>query len=122
MLGSFECECLPGYQGDGLVCLDIDECHHQLDVCKWNQKCVNLPGSYRCVCLEGFVSHGNQSCIDVNECAVPSKCQAQNALCKNTLGSYECVCRKGLVMYQDKCTGKHLFKVVSVQVSVDSDA
>ena len=28
-IGSFECTCLTGYEGDGIICIDIDECDTQ---------------------------------------------------------------------------------------------
>jgi len=45
-----QCMCPPGFKGDGFECTDIDECALNLHEC--DQKCVNVPGSYRCACDE----------------------------------------------------------------------
>ncbi|GBO31999.1 hypothetical protein AVEN_86644-1, partial [Araneus ventricosus] len=61
--GSFECGCPDGYKGHngriaepGEVCEDIDECRETPSACWFydNVKCVNLPGSYKCECLQGY--------------------------------------------------------------------
>lgn len=44
---------------------DIDECTIDRAVC--HQTCINLPGSYTCTCLPGFVTTANGSCIGKND-------------------------------------------------------
>ncbi|KAL5015893.1 hypothetical protein ScPMuIL_005482 [Solemya velum] len=49
------CECWDGYQENGDQCDDIDECDvkdHHARPC--SQKCVNLKGSYKCMCMTGY--------------------------------------------------------------------
>lgn len=42
-----------------LLLLDIDECQASaLNDCNTNATCVNLPGSYDCVCNDGFYGSG----------------------------------------------------------------
>ncbi|KAH9280955.1 Cysteine-rich with EGF-like domain protein 2 [Echinococcus granulosus] len=46
--------CLSGYTLTGTRCVDVDECSLP-DVCSGlHQRCVNKPGSYLCVCEEGY--------------------------------------------------------------------
>lgn len=37
---------------------DIDECAEDTDNCDDNARCINTPGSFQCVCLEGFTGDG----------------------------------------------------------------
>ncbi|GAB4818267.1 hypothetical protein N2152v2_005313 [Parachlorella kessleri] len=46
------CHCPPGWEGDGHVCQDIDECAMHIDGC--DHECVNTPGSYYCKCNRGY--------------------------------------------------------------------
>lgn len=48
----------------GLACLDIDECNQPDGVakCGTNAKCINFPGSYRCLCPSGFQGQGYLHC------------------------------------------------------------
>uniref|UniRef100_A0A8C9SVV1 Nidogen-1 n=1 Tax=Scleropages formosus TaxID=113540 RepID=A0A8C9SVV1_SCLFO len=52
---SFICSCLPGFEGDGRICQDIDEC--QPGRCHQDAVCSNTPGSFSCQCRPGF--HGD---------------------------------------------------------------
>uniref|UniRef100_A0A3Q2E326 Latent-transforming growth factor beta-binding protein 1-like n=1 Tax=Cyprinodon variegatus TaxID=28743 RepID=A0A3Q2E326_CYPVA len=73
---------------DSLFChlfADIDECRRS--PCS-NGRCENTPGSFRCVCLNGYRLKNN-TCTDVDECAEPSQCPGQ--MCVNSVGSYRCV-------------------------------
>uniref|UniRef100_A0A8C9AKT1 protein disulfide-isomerase n=1 Tax=Prolemur simus TaxID=1328070 RepID=A0A8C9AKT1_PROSS len=48
-------ECVPGYAKDSGQCADIDECSLAERACaRENENCYNTPGSYVCVCPEGF--------------------------------------------------------------------
>ena len=50
--------------GAGLACIDIDECNMSDGVakCGTNAKCINFPGSYRCLCPSGFQGQGYLHC------------------------------------------------------------
>lgn len=39
---------------------DVDECLVYPHLCQW--QCVNQPGSYRCVCPEGYQLQGTRMC------------------------------------------------------------
>nr|XP_030711428.1 cysteine-rich with EGF-like domain protein 2 isoform X1 [Globicephala melas] len=48
-------ECLPGYSKESGQCADIDECSLAEKPClRRNENCYNTPGSFVCVCPEGF--------------------------------------------------------------------
>uniref|UniRef100_F6VSN5 EGF-like domain-containing protein n=2 Tax=Ciona intestinalis TaxID=7719 RepID=F6VSN5_CIOIN len=106
-VGSFRCECMPGYRRAvgyhpwrynliGYRCVDINECL-RTNICGTNKKCVNSPGSYRCVCKRGYRQVGTR-CIDINECLRPNIC-GTNRRCINTPGSYVCACSWRPVVY-----------------------
>ena len=57
-IDSIECECNPGYEGDGFTCADIDECQEL--ICDVNATCANLPGSFSCRCNPGWVGDGRE--------------------------------------------------------------
>ena len=79
-IGSFECQCLSGFRGDGRICtgltlhavdtrsmffVDINECTENLDDCDSDESCLNTIGSFQCSrCPIGFQSDG-QLCIGV---------------------------------------------------------
>ena len=83
--GSYECQCLPGYEPDGNGrCQDVNECETELaDNCPINSECNNLIGTYECKCAPGYKPLGNQ-CVDINECEL-NVCDP-NASCTNSVG------------------------------------
>ncbi|XP_007889865.2 uncharacterized protein LOC103177488 [Callorhinchus milii] len=121
--GSFSCSCSYGYKlaGDGhsciaecpsgyrkenhierpnwhreiQQCLDINECldgFSEHRPCEW--KCLNLPGSYRCICPRGYrLNDDKHHCEDVNECSYTNG--GCSHLCINTNGGYRCECPEG---------------------------
>lgn len=54
-VGSFACTCNTGYHGDGVDCLDINECN-QMHTCHRNAECHNVQGSFYCTCHDGFLN------------------------------------------------------------------
>ncbi|CAH8862611.1 unnamed protein product [Trichobilharzia szidati] len=48
-----KCQCYPGFGGSECD-YDLNECNMRLDLCSENSTCLNLPGSYTCVCHDGF--------------------------------------------------------------------
>ena len=89
--GSYECSCLPNFNlsldgrcdgklqqiqveqhlsvyafnslspcNDAPFTLDIDECLVANGGCP--QRCINLPGSYECLCFDGYIFNENGTC------------------------------------------------------------
>uniref|UniRef100_A0A8C3Q950 Uncharacterized protein n=1 Tax=Geospiza parvula TaxID=87175 RepID=A0A8C3Q950_GEOPR len=94
--GSRRCSCDTGFQlQPGGVCQDVDECQlyqssPQTQICLHD--CLNLPGSYRCLCPPGYLLHADRNaCEDVNECTRKQHNCSQGDLCINTFGGYRCV-------------------------------
>ncbi|XP_039267699.2 uncharacterized protein LOC120342786 [Styela clava] len=110
--GSYICSCKEGYQLDSDMsvprCLDIDECSIGSDGCDKRVIsgfivgfCSNNPGSYICVCNDGFASNGD-TCEDIDECEDPNVC-AVNEVCTNTFMSYTCTCKAGYELDGTNC-------------------
>ncbi|KAM6986676.1 fibulin-1-like isoform 2-T2 [Aplochiton taeniatus] len=93
LLGSYRCECRPGFIFNSItkLCEDINECRHYPGrLCA--HKCENTEGSYKCSCTQGFkLAYDGRNCDDVNECEA-NPCSQE---CSNVYGSYQCYCRRG---------------------------
>ena len=52
--------CPKGFRPIGLnnVCTDIDECMENIHECQMKAECINIIGSYVCVCQKGFIGNG----------------------------------------------------------------
>ncbi|NWS41280.1 FBLN7 protein, partial [Probosciger aterrimus] len=94
--GSRRCSCDPGFQmRDSGMCHDVDECqlfqsipHTRLCL----HECLNLPGSYHCLCPPGYLLHADRNaCEDVNECTGKQHNCTQGNICINTFGGHRCV-------------------------------
>ncbi|RMX50425.1 hypothetical protein pdam_00023365, partial [Pocillopora damicornis] len=77
--GSFTCNCIKGYQGNGRNCTDVDECTSHIHGCHYNASCNNTDGSYTCKCKTGF------NCVFK---AVFSNLNATGRYGPTSLGSY----------------------------------
>ncbi|CAL8329338.1 unnamed protein product [Merluccius merluccius] len=98
----FTCECSSGFTGDGRICYDVDECQAAAPACGRGSVCTNLPGSFRCDCLDGFLPGDHNTCIreelPVDHCQTGSHdCDVtERATCHYTGGSaYLCSCLPG---------------------------
>ncbi|GMR61667.1 hypothetical protein PMAYCL1PPCAC_31862 [Pristionchus mayeri] len=66
-----QCECPLGFIGNGTHCFDMDECKwsqdakEQLGGCSDGSVCVNLPGSFRCDCLPGYIRLNERICLNL---------------------------------------------------------
>jgi alpha-tubulin suppressor-like RCC1 family protein len=98
-----EWSCRSGFQlipDTAAVCEDVNEC--KTDVCGGgNERCVNLVGSYDCLCLSGYKRDDADACVDIDECDPASGVNAcATDTCHNVDGSYECC---AAVDEDDKC-------------------
>ncbi|XP_054856624.1 fibulin-7-like [Eublepharis macularius] len=96
LLGSRQCSCDRGFQMQaGGICQDVDECQlfqssRSTRICL--HECVNVPGSYRCTCPEGYQLHTDKStCTDVDECAENQHNCSRGQMCINVFGGFRCV-------------------------------
>ncbi|XP_037942356.1 fibrillin-1-like [Teleopsis dalmanni] len=97
-------QCPVGYKRDILknICVDVDECNIDLDICKHNQYCHNTIGSYRCLnikpktCDSGYIYNSEtKTCDDIDECLMDKDTCDRNQNCVNIIGSYHCDCNIG---------------------------
>lgn len=92
-LGSYNCECNPGYSGDGKTCAGkqyISAYHH--DMCMSTNTCRKV--------YDKIVYF-----IDIDECVNGASDCNQNAICRNTNGGYVCECKMGYVGNGKTCEG-----------------
>ena len=132
--GSFDCDCLPAFEGNGRVCTAIvlvpslvNECANQQDNCSPAAECIDLANGYDCRCLAGYLGDGRvctgntlrSSClslslyvyavsgIDLNECNSGSgSCPYSHSHCVNLVGSYRCECDYGYAPWGRMCMGE----------------
>ncbi|XP_065194000.1 uncharacterized protein LOC135825195 isoform X2 [Sycon ciliatum] len=65
MYGSFRCECNTGFEGNGRVCEDLDECTAGVHECNEHAMCNNTVGSYSCYCQSGYKGDGTNCEVDL---------------------------------------------------------
>ncbi|XP_030676450.1 adhesion G protein-coupled receptor E2 isoform X2 [Nomascus leucogenys] len=104
-LGSYACQCLPGFKikpEDPKLCTDVNECTSGQNPCHSSTHCLNNVGSYQCRCRPGWQpipgspnGPNNTVCEDVDECSSGQHQCDSSTVCFNTLGSYSCRCRPG---------------------------
>lgn len=92
--GEERCHCLAGYTGNGLECIDVNECSQVPTPCSEEATCNNTVGSFNCTCNMGFTGNGTV-CEDIDEClARPPPCPENNE-CINGFGFFHCQCAEG---------------------------
>ncbi|RDD39384.1 Mucin-like protein [Trichoplax sp. H2] len=100
-LPGFTCgSCPVGFSGNGVNCIDINECQVSNGNC--GSICVNTIGSYRCTCPSGYyLAMDGRTCQDINECNSTNDCQQ---ICINTMGGYNCSCNTNFALNPDMRT------------------
>src|SRR5687768_17383708 len=61
--------CGAGFESNGGVCVDIDECTRGLDDCDANATCGNTSGGFACTCNVGFNGDGRACLPEAVTCA-----------------------------------------------------
>ncbi|XP_069486024.1 stabilin-2 [Ambystoma mexicanum] len=94
-----ECVCKPGYDGNGVDCVEVNACTSSSngDVCNSNAQCTQVSvGVHKCVCLQGWTGDG-LDCQPINNCLRPDNggCHG-NATCIHIGPSQnDCRCKEG---------------------------
>lgn len=97
------CVCQNGWSGTKCD-MDKDECAAMQSPCNGaNELCVNHPGSYQCMCMNGYQRNSSSStCEDIDECNsnILNTC---DQICTNTAGSFVCSCNTGFTDTGNQC-------------------
>ncbi|XP_051953965.1 thrombomodulin-like [Xyrauchen texanus] len=95
-IGSFECRCKLGFEREGLLCIDVDECFMSGSV-KCDHECVKDEGGFHCECHEGYILSkiDTRSCFMMN-CSYkcPADCDSNN--------SVQCICPYGYLLEDEQ--------------------
>lgn len=88
--GGYTCNCYRGYRFNAKAskCEDIDECKRSPGICE--SDCLNVPGSYKCLCPKGYETIGN-NCVDIDECSSSRNICPTGHECVNEYGSFACI-------------------------------
>ncbi|XP_070612374.1 stabilin-2 isoform X2 [Erythrolamprus reginae] len=96
--GTMSCICKPGFEGDGIMCSEVDPCAHiNPHSCNANAECIKTgPGTHECVCQPGWTGDG-RDCSEINNCLLSTfgGCHT-NATCQYVgPGQNDCECKEG---------------------------
>nr|XP_051701790.1 stabilin-2 isoform X1 [Oryctolagus cuniculus] len=96
--GTASCVCKAGYEGDGILCSEMDPCMGLTPGgCSPNAECIKTgTGTHACVCQQGWTGNG-RDCWEINNCLLPGAggCH-DNATCLYVgPGQNECECKSG---------------------------
>ncbi|XP_055087632.1 stabilin-2 [Periophthalmus magnuspinnatus] len=96
--GNVRCVCKPGYDGDGITCVESDPCAPPLrGGCSVNAKCIKTGvGTRTCQCLSGWREDGDD-CQPINNCDSPERggCHPNASCIYVGPGQSDCTCKSG---------------------------
>ena len=102
---------------------DINECEMD-NICDNNSECLNIEGSFECICRAGFTGNGHIDCdgtqivmdflflqklafpfSDIDECAEEESICGDFGTCSNSQGNFSCTCNPGYdLIGRNTCT------------------
>ncbi|XP_033125206.1 uncharacterized protein LOC117123409 [Anneissia japonica] len=65
--GDYRCDCKRGYEGDGMRCIDINECAQPESPCHEHAVCINRDGGFGCTCFHQAISSPLSDCTGSSE-------------------------------------------------------
>ena len=99
-----DCRCKVGFERNvAKICVDVDECSPDKNICDTNANCVNTDGGFDCSCRKGYFGDG-LSCLR-GSCSISNCQENQKCVSPTTL---DCECMKG-------------FELNDLSVCVDTD-
>ena len=87
---------------------DINECTERLDDCSDDAICINMEGSYKCTCRDGFTGDGRvclMTQLNQDECTDGSNECSSDAECVDLEVGYRCQCVDGFSGDGTTCMG-----------------
>merc|ERR1719447_2224785 len=112
----YTCACNDGYKGDGVDCVNIDECTEGPHNCGSLSSCLDNEGSYDCICNDGYYGDGKLAsenyCANINECDASAPGSSAGAFtctdpnegqCSDLTPGYKCICESGYKPGADGC-------------------
>lgn len=87
-----QCFCQDGFEPQGSVCVDLDNCRMNPNLCGPFATCINTPGSFRCECEAGYI--GTPPRVKCKAPCEDVKC-GDHAYCKPDGDEAYCVCEEG---------------------------
>lgn len=87
-----QCFCQDGFDARGAVCVDINECKSNPNICGDRATCINTPGSHRCQCEAGLI--GTPPRVPCKAPCEDVKC-GEHSFCRAEGNEAYCVCDEG---------------------------